>query len=175
MKHVIIFLILLSGKPAFAQQQQLNNGIDSNFVLTKIFADSFKIYMNNCSDTLFNRFVSQTITLQLTGNSILNCEAMLDDSLLEKIHDNLLTRGKLSNKIALVSSMGDSTHVRYILTLVSTSTSLNKYVQKKRKETVSIEHPTGKIKIRHGAKLSKYANIYLFTNNGGVLKMRDVR
>ncbi|MDH7459738.1 hypothetical protein QEG73_00565 [Chitinophagaceae bacterium 26-R-25] len=142
--------------------------------MRKTFADGFKIYLNNCNDTMFNRLVSNTVSSQQTVNSILRCVPMSEDSLLERMHDNLSANNNLTNKIALCSNMSDSINVYYILMWVFTSKSLNKFVQKKRKETISIEHPTGKVKIRHEAKLSKYANIYLLSDDNGVFKMHDV-
>lgn len=59
--------------------------------------------------------------------------------------------------------------------MVFTNNSFRRYRKRKSKERVTIEHPTGEVKIRHKATLSKYVNEYIVINRNDSLTIEEIK
>jgi hypothetical protein len=92
----------------------------------------------------------------------------------EKLHEVLMAQKDLKNKTGFVVSLNAENGVCYFYALVFTQKSLKQYDRKLVKQRVHISHPGGEVKVYHDAKPSKYAEIYLLTNDNNTFTAENI-
>ena len=171
----LIFCLLISFNYTSIAQKNFEKKIDSVYRLGKVFDDKFEMYISNCSDSSFNKVVTKIVADQKHITSELPCMVITDSLLFKKIYRTLLGKEELKGKMAFVNSMLYQGKTYYFYVLLFTTRSLKRYNCKKSKEKISIEHPTGEIKIRHEAALSKYAHSYILEDKEESLMIDDIK
>jgi hypothetical protein len=172
--HFLIFHLLILFSSFSIAQGIFEKKIGNEYQLAKVINGKFKMYVNNCSDTILNKIVSKII-IEKYAISEFSCIAITDSVLLKRIYEVLLSKENLDDKVCFVHSVLYQGKAYYSCVLIFTEGNFKKYIKKKEKEQVYVGNLTGEINIRHEATLFKYANCYSIMDRDDSLIIDDIK
>jgi hypothetical protein len=157
--HFLSFIVvLLVAYSSVAQQNKGNVGNEYDFV--EVSDNALKIYVNNCKDTALSQIVTQIITKQNSSKARLSCNPKIDSSDLGKICEILASKEKLRHKLCFINSMAYDINTTYYYLIVFKKAKFKKFLRLKKREHISIEDFTGRIKVKNNVPIGKFANEY---------------